>query len=399
MQFDRARTVGSVQVCICLILFLTTQLLARPAWGRTREQQLLVYHPSEGQSVVSVPFVEIRGVTGAGQRPPKQAVLLLDTSRSSLLPSGFDVDSDGEVGTFRRKGGSIRPRFSSDPGDSMAQAALLGATEVIRCLARAETRLGLVTFGTLARVEAELGEAGYALDMLDHVRRHTNQPRTSISRAIRTGLKLLNRERLAAEGERSLIIFSDGVATEPGPPIHARRASLRLADRAAEEGVSIHAFSFGGSHGTDLLREVATRTGGTVIAVRRREDFENMFRWQTSELTDVAFTNGANNAAGVAVRVFSDGSFDGFVPLAPGRNFIDVTGTFASGDKLHAHMEVQFDPRRATKKSELRTLVQLRKRIALRSLETELAVAAARPLSRQRSVEILTLPGWGPTAE
>ena len=93
-------------------------------------------------------------------------------------------------------------------------------------------------------------------------------------------------------------------------------------------------------------------------------------------------------ATGRAVRLFPDGTFDGFAPLALGKNELRLRAVSEAGASLTITRWVTFE--KALPDPE--QLARLRKLLELRTLETELAERARQKreqtLERQKQLEI-----------
>ncbi len=343
--------------------------------------------PEEGETLVSLPLVEVRGFVGAGRRPPSNIVVLIDLSRSTLLPAGFDVDLDGKIG--KRTIGSRRSRYSTDPGDTIVRANLLGAEILIEDLARSETRIGLVTFWERARIYADLGPAFHALDALSRlsVRREDIQTRTNLARGLRTALHVLAEQSFPLDGDSRIVVFSDGDPTYPSPAV-ARQRALRVAQDAAASGVYIDALEFGVTRGPGVLSELARITGGVFVSAQQRNDYTALLPIREAAPREVLLANGTSDEPGRLVRVFPDGSFDGYVRLIKGRNEVEVTARLNDGTTLSASRTVYFDSRPARDVSEMRRIVELRNNLSHRHAETELATRAGRGTARTKGLQM-----------
>ena len=334
---------------------------------------------------MTIPMVELRGHLGAGPPPPAKAVVLIDRSASSLLPAGFDVDGDGTTGTLRRWASPIG-LWSTDAGDTVLQASLLGAGRIVRELAETGTRVTVMKFAEIARVVGVVNDPTSAWDLVAHVRALSE--RTALGSAIHAALKSLDEEPTTAAGERWIVLISDGVATYPPP--FARHRTLWAAAKAAARGVRIYAFELGEEHG--LLTEVVQLTDGALVQVHDLEDFTAPNRLCLVPGLNAAIVNRTSRALGRAIRVFADGSFDGVVPLVPGNNVVEVSATLGGGERHTAERRVHFEARPPRTMRELQSLRELRDRIHLRSQETQLLVDANRRPLLQRSLEIRPEP-------
>jgi len=70
---------------------------------------------------------------------PLDVAVAMDTSISSMNPSGVDIDGDGSVGTIKRS------RFT-DPGDSHLSAQVSALRSLVRSAADHDIRFSIVTF-------------------------------------------------------------------------------------------------------------------------------------------------------------------------------------------------------------------------------------------------------------
>ena len=111
-----------------------------------------------------------------------------------------------------------------------------------------------------------------------------------------------------------------------------------------------------------------------------------------TKLRELEIENVTTGRSARAVRLFPDGTFDGFAPLVPGENLLRVTvhddsGASRSLERMVTFQKTSTDTAEARKRLEL-LLEQLR----LRTLETQLAKEARRKreriLERQLTIEV-----------
>ncbi len=377
-RFGRRNLAHFAWAALCVLIVPT-----RSSADDCTERWLHLSTPREGHRVVAIPMVEFRGHLGAGPRPPAKAVVLIDRSRSSLLPAGFDVDGDGTAGTLRRWA-APSGLLSTDAGDTVLQASLLGAGRIIRELVETGTHVTVMKFAERARDAGVVNNPTSVWDVVSHVRALSQL--TAIGSAIRAALRSLDEEPTTAVGERWIVLISDGVPTYPPPEFFALRDTLRAAAEAAARGVRIYAFGLGRRH--SLLSEVVQLTGGALVQVHDLEDFTAPSRLCLVPGLNAAIVNRSGRAAARAVRIFADGSFDGVVPLVPGDNIVEVSVTLGGGESHTAERRVHFEPRPARTVRELQSMRELRDRLQLRSQETQLLVDTNRRWLLQRSLEI-----------
>lgn len=356
-----------------------------------------LHAPRDG-SVQRVPIslVEVRGVTGAGTPHYHDLVVVVDMSVSTRLPSGVDVDEDGVTGrsspeiTEEYWGSAAPEELCDDLGDTIAAAELTAARRLLRFLDPVRTRVGLVAFGDRGQLEAAAGsppeQLGAALETLDG--RHGWYGGTNYGDALRVATATL---LAAPDGSRarrrSVLFLSDGYPTLPQPDPLPTRDAIRAAEETAAAGVRLVIFALGPEaiRGREILREMAALTDGRVTELERPGEI--LFELPTVDLSDVVAVELENLTTGEparAVRLFPDGSFDGFVPLARGANRIRVTSRGAKGGVQREEREVRYEPiAEPTREVELE-IERLRALLRDRTIEMELANDIRRKRDEQR---------------
>jgi hypothetical protein len=150
--------------------------------------------------------------------------------------------------------------------------------------------------------------------------------------------------------EKVVVFFTDGQPTLPYGPAFEREnvlSVLTAADRAAREGVHIHAFALGSDAlaGPVAAVEMAARTGGSFTPVPRPSDLPLLMRdVRFAHVTDVSLRNTTTGALAQLFRVAADGSWIGFLKMEPGRNRIEVSARSGSGGEATSSLEVHLDP-------------------------------------------------------
>ena len=375
-------------------------LTAAPVWAE-EPTWLDVEYPVDEESVTElIPLLEVRGRAVAGPVTPYDLVIAIDLSASTLLPAGDDIDGDGIVGQLRKgalRGSRARQRpkrWTTDPGDTIARAELLAARRLLRRLDERWTRVALVTFAGTSRVRARLGHPEDALMALDRVKVTHNRGGTNISSAIRVGIRALRNS--PPDRERILVILSDGYPTAPSPEFHARNSALRAAKRAAELGIRIYSFALGSDalERPDVLEQLASRTDGKFFEVRDPGDIvRHLPRLDVALLANVKLTNRTTGAEGRAVRVFGDGSFDGYVRLQTGKNTLVVEASAPDGEQFRVERTVYYQAPKRTTLGDLKRATALSEALRARTTETELATRAATPsLHRTLEIQLDTTP-------
>jgi Ca-activated chloride channel homolog len=94
---------------------------------------------------------------------------------------------------------------------------------------------------------------------------------TNISGGIDAGGRIMSRGRSKAFVERTMIVLTDGMENR------GRRARLAAADQA-NEGVVIHAITFGRDAAKSTMREVASIGKGRYYHAEDGDELEDVFR-------------------------------------------------------------------------------------------------------------------------
>jgi hypothetical protein len=372
----------------------TALLLGTPVFAQDVARLELSTPPQRETVRGPTGWVQVAGRVSTGVRPPTDLIIAIDVSESAFLPAGVDVDRDGIVGVPSRRGlmrndGSRRPTrtWTTDPGDTVFELSRVLARRILESLARSDTRVGLLTFSDAAKVRARLGPAARALSQLDALRVPDDPRATHIEGAIRVGQDVLTPWKDDGR-QKILLVISDGRATRPGPPVIAAQAARRAVRAAALQGVAIHSVAVGPDSisSSSSFAELAALTDGNAAY---RTDADWLYAVVPSvaaevPLADVEIANQTTGYQGRAVRFFADGSFDGFVRLAPGANRLQVQARASDGTCFGASRTVYFAPE-DTSAPELEALRDL---LRTRALEIELAGFARRtPVHKTLEIE------------
>ncbi len=342
--------------------------------------------PEEGTTLTTaVGYVEVKGAAGAGSSLAYDLVIVLDLSVSTRLPSGVDVDGDGRVGKSAPEiredywGSAAPEKLCDDLEDTIAAAELAAARRLLAILDPRATRVGIVAFGDDGVLEAPVGSSRPKLEAALHALdgKHGWYGGTNYAGALRTALRALaEAPRDERERRRTITFLSDGFPTLPLPPKDRppREARLAAAEAAAAQ-VKIEVFALGTDaiRGEEILRDVATATGGGLDLLERPGDV--LFHLPLIELSDVREVSIENLTArqpARATRLFPDGSFDAIAPVVSGRNVLRVTATTASGARGVAEREVVFAPTTTDGESVNLEVERLRKLLRDRTVEMQI---------------------------
>jgi hypothetical protein len=329
------------------VLVCATALLFAGDGAAEDGARLRVDAPSQRETTVRSPLVEVRGQAAARDLGAHDLVLVLDLSESALLPSGWDVDGDGPKGrtdpTLLARL-TARPEFppnlvarlgEADFDDSVLAATLSAARALITRLESGggRYRIGIVIFSDRAHVVAELGASRAALESaLEEIRDTFYRELRGTNFGDAIGLAQLVLQPESATGRtgppagrgQSILLLSDGAPTLPPHGDRARQHALYAAGAAAAAGIRVYPFEL--SRAADeagVLEEIAERSGGRFERLERPGDaIARLRRTDLAGLEELRITNTTTGAPARALRTFPDGSFDAFVELAPGANHI-----------------------------------------------------------------------------
>ncbi|MEE9281973.1 MAG: vWA domain-containing protein [Myxococcota bacterium] len=382
--------------------------LSASAQGVQEHVWIDIHGPPKG-SVQRLPvaIVEVSGVVGAGRPHYHDLAIVLDLSVSTRLPSGVDVDSDGHLGRSSPEiredyWGSAAPELlCDDADDTIAAAELAAVRRLLSLLDPRLTRVALIAFGDRGLIEAPLEstreEVLAALAVLDG--KHGWYGGTNYSAGLRAAVRALLDAPQAGDRDRkrSILFLSDGYPTMPLPePLPAQEA-VAAARETAQAGVHVHGFALGpeGIRGREIFELIARLSRGTTTEIARPGDILfHLPSVELSEIAEVVVRNDTSGEAGRAVRLFADGSFDGFVPLQPGRNLLRVSATGVGGASASVVREVFYDPPgRPTRELELE-VDRLRDLIRNRTVEVELTTEIRRAREQRREALRKRLKVW-----
>jgi len=387
----------------CVVTF---RAAAEPAAAAGEEQVWVdLAAPIDGTvQKLPVGMVEIRGSTGAGRSRYHDVAVVVDLSASTRLPSGVDVNENGRIGKSAPEiredywGDGSPEKLCDDPGDTIAAAELAAVRRLLKLLDPSHTRVALVAFGDQGELVAPLtatrDELSKALGVLDHKQGWYGG--TNYAAAIQTAIRALESAKPAAgspERKRSILFLSDGYPTMPQPePLPAKEA-IAAAKAAGAVQAHLHSFALGPEavRGRDILSLMSRLADGTLTEIDRPGDV--LFHLPSVELSEVAevkLENETTHQPGRAVRLLADGTFDGFVPLEPGRNLVHVTATGIGGGVHEEHRTVFYTPAAGTSKEVEMEVSRLRDLLRDRSIEVELGqeIQKAREERRQRQKEL-----------
>jgi hypothetical protein len=342
-----------------------------PARGGLR---LEIEHP-ESEAVVgdaAGAFLSGRAVAALGEFKRFDVVFVIDTSGSTVEPTGVDVDGNGVIG--RPRGGPLGGLLgtpSTDPGDSILAAEIAAARSLLRGLDPRNTRIGLITFAgeptgggafqnprvrDAARTEEPLtSDYERVARALTRVRERGPRGMTHIAAGVdQATIELLGLRGALSDpdptSEKIVLFFTDGQPTLPyyeGSETENNRAVLRASHRARRAGVRIHAFAIGPEALAGPVSTVgmASITDGQFTPVRHPGLLMNVVEGVSfANVENVTVRNLTTGADAFEVRTHADGSWDALVPLQTGRNELEVVARAGDGGEARETRVVHYAP-------------------------------------------------------
>jgi hypothetical protein len=319
-------------------LLVGVLLLAAASAGEERPW-LVVDAPGAVESSVQHALLEVSGHGGSRRGSGPDVVIAIDVSESTLEDTGIDLDGDGPLGRsdpalvawLEGQAGDDslveRLRDRQDFDDTVLAAELEAARVLSARLDPHRFRVAILTFAEQAHVRAPLGSSRPRLEQALrslHQDFHQELAGTNFAAAVELAHEVLRpKQGVADDRLRSIVFLSDGAPTRPIHGDRAERYALKAAMAAALDGIHLYAFAIGpeAEAGLDVMERMAVWSGGRLETVSRPAMV--VARLRQLDLVGMAEVSVVNKTTGVearALRVFPDGTFDGFVELAQGRN-------------------------------------------------------------------------------
>lgn len=356
--------------------------------------------PSDGLQVTSpIALAEVRGRAGAGPHGPQDLVFTIDTSGSVFGPSGIDVDGDGIVGDWAPQMGiELRApltvkKWTTDFDDVVLKLEISAAKQLARLLDPESTRVGMVKFGDRPFVEQPVGSTAEFTTHLEEFR-YVMRGGTDIVAGLHQSIDLLEDAPPVAgvQPSRAILLLTDGeMVVDEADEAALQEYVARCLSRARRADVRIFTFGVGttaASHDV-FLHSIAHATGGRHTPVPASRDIAvELPIVSLTGLSDVELRNETNGATGRAVRVFPNGSFDGYVPLREGENSLVITATLDDGRATEARARVTFTRPKSPTHEQLAAAQSLAEKLRARTIETDLARRAQAEHKRRRLKEL-----------
>jgi hypothetical protein len=335
----------------------------------SRTLMIAVDQPMADSEVGDVPAVFVAGhaVESRGGTRRFDLIVVIDTSESTSLPAGVDVDGDGVVGV------PLGPNEagSTDPDDSILAAEVAAAKSLVSGLDPRNTRVGVVSFAGMS-AKSRTGRVRIERASV------TREPLTSDPRRLRraldavrdegaagmthmaAGIDLATLELLGLEGalsrhdpasEKAMLFFTDGEPTLPHTYSMTAnvRAVFAAAARARRAGVRIDSFAIGPEAlaGPLPVVEMAAITDGLFTPVRHPGKLvRSMSLVSFARVDALELQNLTTGQAAYELRLHADGSWNALVPVAPGLNELEVRARGIDGAETAQRLAVTRTPGR-----------------------------------------------------
>ena len=322
-----------------------------------------IEYPPDGSTVgdgACGSFVSGRAISLHGEMRRFDVILVLDTSRSTIDPTGADINGNGIVGKpYLGRIGSIFDVGSTDPGDSILAAEVAAARQLLRGFDPRSTRVGVVVFsgnppdtqgGLFIRgqrspavtLEALTNEYTRIASALDDILARDPEGSTHMAAGVdQATIELMGLRgalsRTDPRSEKVVLFFTDGQPTLPyGPGFEADnvRAVLRAANRAGRAEIRIHSFAIGPDalEGPVATVEMASRTDGFFTPVRHPGDLVDVVEEVSfANLEQVTVESLTTGEPIELFRTTADGSWAGFLRMNPGKNEIRAWARASDG--------------------------------------------------------------------
>ena len=340
------------------VLWLVFIFYSSGLWAAEPRVQIL--SPKDGSRVTQEQnsvLISGKVATDLGRSPNVDIVFVIDISGSTSQYAGADF---GDMGPLPDNSGSFglgRPQISiggmggigiGQPSfrnlrNSILAAEVAASRRLLLQLNSETTRIGVVTFGEGAQVLQPLtNDFERVRRVLDDILRAGPYGGTNMAEGIRaaiTELMGLGKSEKKTDTIKVEFLLTDGFPTMPIGG--GRRAApedtdfaINAARLAGKAGIKVHVFALG-EEALSYPRAavgIAKASGGTYTPVSRPADVLAVV--ENISLVGVDYVQVVNQTTGqkaTQLRLAADGFFSSAVPVAEGRNQIDVFARASDG--------------------------------------------------------------------
>lgn len=305
----------------------------------------------------------------ARRDPLYDVALIIDTSGSTLSPSGSDIDGDGVVGEIPKSPDNpplgVLPS-STDLDDSVLAAEVAGAKRLLRLLNPDTTQVALIQFaGDIllgghsdpAAPDASLEQPlthdyGRVREALDRVVAKGSHGGTNVAAGIRAGIEELmglnpQGGRPRPGSKRVILFLTDGAPSYPVGTLEVdgedKLLAISAADIAREAGVGLALYVIGSYalSSPATMKEMARITRGRYIPVS--DPGQIVTALEETNFLDLPALRVANttlNLPATRVLLTREGYYVADVPIRQGINRIRATATTQGGRPVHASIQI-----------------------------------------------------------
>jgi len=350
--------------------------LIRQEFEEGTQMHLDIEYPPNGATVGNSAcgvFISGRAMALHGELREFDVVLVIDTSHSTIEPTGADINGNGIIGKpYFGRIGSIFSSGSTDSGDSILAAEVAAARQLLRGLDPRSTRVSIVTFagdpphaqgGLFSRgprrpaitVEPLTDNYQRLERALDSVLARDPEGNTHMAAGIdQATIELMGLRGALSKpnpnSEKVVLFFTDGQPTLPygaGFEGDNVRAVLRAATRASRANIRIHSFAIGPDalDGPVATVEMAHRTNGFFTPVRHPGDLVDIVEEVSfADLSEIRARSVTTDEPAERFRTTADGSWSGFIRLEEGQNQIELSATSTDGSHISRTIQVSMVP-------------------------------------------------------
>jgi Mg-chelatase subunit ChlD len=334
------------------------------------EPRVQILSPKDGSRITQEQnsvLVSGKVTTDLGRSTNVDIIFVIDISGSTSQYAGIDF---GDLSQFPDNSGSYgfgRPQISiggigmgqppvRNLRNSILAAETAAARRLLLQLNSQTTRIGVVTFGEGAKVLQPLThDFELVRRVLDNILRSGPYGGTNMAEGIRTAiteLMGLGSSEKRPDTIKVQFLLTDGFPTMPIGG--GRRAApedtnfaISAARLAGKAGIKIHVFALG-EEALSYPRAavgIAKESGGTYTPVSRAADVLAVV--ENISVVGVEYVQVVNQTTGqkaTHLRLAADGFFSSAVPVAEGRNQIDVFARASDGSTKRDSLSIYYEP-------------------------------------------------------
>jgi Mg-chelatase subunit ChlD len=378
-----------------------------PDAGRSAEPQVRILSPKDGSRITQDQnTILVSGKVGrdVGRSSNVDIFLVIDISGSTSLYAGVDLGDLGQLPDNSGSSGLPTPQITiggmsigrppiRNIRNSVLAAEVAAARRLLVQLNSQSTRVGVLTFSEGAKLLQPLTQDFEQVRrVLDDILRAGPYGGTNMVEGIRMGISELmglGTSEKRPDAIKVEFLLTDGFPSLPiggGKRVTPEDTNLAInaARLAGKAGIKVHVFALG-EEALSYPRAavgIAKESGGTYTPVMRPADVLAVV--ENISVVGVDFVQIVNQTTGqkaTQLRLAADGFFSSAVPVADGRNQIEVFARASDGSNGHDSITVYYQ---SGNQKSLELDVFLEKE---RKLKLEVERLGRSPAEIQREVE------------